>query len=145
MGDSAPVLDVSHDEDGDDDPEVLVSEEVASTKKVMFNQNAYDSMSKAFAAAENALVRGTTPWWTKTNVVLVNEETKEFKMSTTCCQKKFEINNISRFWRKHNCGKEPQVRGRQVCTAVCDSLRECLRLVYDRMKVYDRIIYDTCR
>lgn len=120
MGDSAPVLDVSQDEDGDD-PEVLVSEELASTKKVRFNQFTYDSMSLAFDAAEKALVKGSAPWWTKTNVVLLNEETKEFKLSTTCCQMEFAIKNPSRFWTNHSCGKEPQMRGRQVCTAVCDS------------------------
>ena len=122
MGDSAPVLDISHDKDGDDDPEVLVAEEHASTKKVTFNQNTYDIMSLAFDAAEKAVVKGSAPWWTKTNVVLLNEETKDFKLSTTCCQMKFAIQNPSRFWKHHNCGKELQVRGRQVCTAVCDSL-----------------------
>lgn len=85
---------------------------------ITFNQFDYPDWPSAFRAAERLISKGSAAWWNETNIVLLDDDTKEFRLSTTCCGQEFAVANPSRFWTNHKkiCKGKTDIRGRQVIT-----------------------------
>ena len=96
--DNQASSDVDVDEEATDVSRAQGSTELADNskkKRISFNGRYFESWEAAYKEAKAALESNSAGWWTKTNIVVLDEATKELKLSTTCCLMEFGVTNPS--------------------------------------------------